>query len=297
MFTKQHPFLMHMVLSLTLMHDAHLAPAGPASTSALSLRRASLTHWSTATTLFVSLLSRPIPPSYRDAIWATGALQGTASMAYLESTSPYDAWPLKPSDPNDLTWLKLSEGKRAIWNIAQPWRDDSIFHALGKAMNHWEQPTWITAPDLASLPPRLTRLFDIDENTRAEDNVYLNSLLCLRHTACLPLTRDHVMRFIVFLLYMSSAFRARLEEKDPRAMVLLLWWFRQLAMGDDEVWWMTQRARVEGRAIEIWLERWCGGEEAVVGEVDGEGVGEEEARIMGRPVLAGLEESGEGLMV
>ncbi|KAL1595092.1 hypothetical protein SLS60_009779 [Paraconiothyrium brasiliense] len=259
----QHPFLMHMVLSLTLLHDAHLCTT-PSSNLTLSLQKAALTHWNTATTLFNALLSRPIAPSHRDAIWATGALLGTASMAYIESSDPHSAWPLKRPDPNDLNWLKLSEGKRAVWQIADPSRPESIFHALGKSMNHLQQPEWVLHPDLASVPERLARLFDIKAGDSVESNIYYLPLLCVQRTQALTLTQELVLPFIRFLLYMTPAFRGLLEVKDPRAMLLLLWWFRRVEGGNADLWWMTRRAKIEGRAIEIWLERWYGGEEGLL---------------------------------
>lgn len=261
---------MHMVLSLTLLHDAHLAPHPPSS-----LLSSSLSHWTTATTLFNALLSRPIPASHRDPIWATGALLGTASMAYLESASPLEAWPLKSPDPNDLNWLRLSEGKRAIWTLADPSRPESIFHHLGKSMSHLVQPGWLTAPDFATVPGRLARLFGITRGDTPQSNVYYVPLLCVLEMGEAPLTQEVVVPFLRFLIHMEPEFRALLERKDPRGMLLLRWWFRRVEGGD--VWWMVRRARVEGRAIEIWLERWYGGEEGLMRmyeELRGEGRGE-----------------------
>ncbi|KAJ4347208.1 uncharacterized protein N0V89_011147 [Didymosphaeria variabile] len=258
-----HPFLMHMVLSLTLLHDAHLTTTHTSNLS-LSFQKASLTHWNTATKLFNALLSRPIAPSHRDAIWATGALLGTASMAYIESSDPEHAWPLKPPDPNDLNWLKLSEGKRAVWQIADPSRPDSMFYALGKSVNHLQQPDWVVTPDFASVPERLARLFDIKPDDTVTSNIYYLPLLCVQRTKLLTLTHELVLPFIRFLLYMTPEFRALLELKDPRAMLLLLWWFRRVEDGHADLWWMTRRAKIEGRAIEIWLGRWYGGEEGLM---------------------------------
>ena len=254
---------MHMVLSLTLLHDAHLITS-PTSPLATTYQESALTHWNTATKLFNAVLSRAIPPSYRDAIWATGALLGTASMAYIESSRPEDAWPLKPPDPNDLSWLRLSEGKRAVWKIANPTRPESMFHQLGAIMSHRVRPAWLDDPNFDTVPDRWARLFDIQRGDTLASNVYYGPVLCVLSMTDLELTRESVFPFISFLLYMTPEFRGRLEVKDPRAMVLLLWWFRRVQGGGNDIWWMTRRARVEGRAIEIWLERWYGGEEGLM---------------------------------
>jgi len=253
-----------MVLSLTMMHDAHLA-ASPDDCLATKCAHDSLMHWNTATKLFNIVLSKPIPTSYKDAIWATGALLGTASMAYMESADPEKAWPLKVPDPNDLDWLRLSEGKRAVWQIAEPARPESIFHHLGKLMSHADRPDWTTQPpDFAAIPPQHARLFDITPESTLGSNLYYLPLLILRRLRDTRITRDNLLAFLHFLLYMPTEFRNLLELKDPRAMLLLLWWFRKVQEGEHALWWITRRARVEGRAIEIWLESFYGGEEGLM---------------------------------
>ena len=122
----KHAFLMHMLLSITLMHDAHLENPLAAAPATRSSREA-LKHWNTASKLFNGILSCPIPPSYRDAIWATGVFLGATSFWSLGSTNPREVWPLKASESDDLSWLRIGEGKKHLWRLAQPKRPDSIF--------------------------------------------------------------------------------------------------------------------------------------------------------------------------
>lgn len=259
----QHPFLMHMILSLTLLHDAYLAsPQLEPNPRAANYQYASLQHWNIATKLFNQILSRPIPDSYRDAIWATGALLGAAVAAYVETTNAEEAWPLKPTDPNDLDWLKLSEGKKAIWHIAEPARYDSIFHSLAKDMSHFMFPQIARDTDLSLLPDQLKHLFGITPGSTIESNVYHLPLLILARLQHMTLNHDNVLNFLYFMGFMTPEFRVLLESKDPRALLLLLWWFRKLEVG--EMWWLKRRAIVEGKAIEIWLEKGYGGEDGLI---------------------------------
>ncbi|KAF2796585.1 hypothetical protein K505DRAFT_237379 [Melanomma pulvis-pyrius CBS 109.77] len=250
----RHPFLMHMVLSLTLMHDAHLATHSPSL--AASTTRASLQHWNTATKLFNRILSNTILPSARDAIWATGALIGATVFAYVESSDPFTAWPLKPSDPHDLDWLKLSEGKKAIWKLADPLRPDSIFHNISKEHSFVEIPQWIRANNLSTIPEDVLAIFDITPESTVTNNVYHLPTLILSRLHSLAPTHDNALNFLYFMGYMTADFRGLLETKDPRALLLLAWWFKKLEKG--ELWWLTRRAKVEGEGIRIWLERWHG---------------------------------------
>jgi hypothetical protein len=236
------------------MHDAHLAKNSPAV--AATHTRNSLQHWSTATSLFNDVLSNPIRPAARDAIWATGALIGATVFAYVESTDPFAAWPLKPSDPNDLDWLKLGEGKKAIWKIADPLRPDSIFHNISKEHSFSDIPEWITANDLGRLPEEVLAVFDITPGSTVLNNVYHLPVLILSQLHDLTPTHDNVMKFLYFIGYMTAKFRDLLEAKDHRALLLLGWYFKKLQNG--ELWWMMKRSKVEGEALRIWLDRWYG---------------------------------------
>jgi hypothetical protein len=63
--TRQNAFLMHMLLGLTLMHDADLAHARRPDLY-VSHKFAGLNHWNTGSKLFTQLLAKPIAPTKRD---------------------------------------------------------------------------------------------------------------------------------------------------------------------------------------------------------------------------------------
>jgi hypothetical protein len=242
---------MHMLLSITLMHDAHLTP-----TSSPTLKHLSLLHWNTATKLFNALLAAPISPHHRDPIWATGVIIGAASFWYLHSTNPTEVWPLKPPEPDDLGWIKLGEGKRALWGIAEPTRRDSVFYEIlkeKKGFGH-ARPEWIREPDAYGVIPGGVRSkFGIDQMSTVEGNVYLLPLLLLSRIRDMRLTHDNVIYFLYVIAFITPEFIALLEAKDPRAIFVVGWWFK--IMQDGELWWMVERAGVEGRAIRVWLGR------------------------------------------
>jgi len=124
--TDQHPFLMHALLTLTLMHDRYLL-------SALNAKKSTTEafHRYQGVALFNSKLSGPIQPSERDALWAAAALLGVITFCHIEAKTPEEVWPLKPSSSLDLNWVKMSDGKKEVWKITQPLRADSIFQPLG----------------------------------------------------------------------------------------------------------------------------------------------------------------------
>ncbi|KAF2703130.1 hypothetical protein K504DRAFT_508307 [Pleomassaria siparia CBS 279.74] len=246
----QHPFLMHMVLGLTLLHDAHLCTHSPAL--AATYTHNALQHWNTATKLFNHVLSNPIIPTARDAIWTTGALIGAVVFAYVESPDVSTAWPLKPPDPNDLDWLKLSEGKKAIWKVADPLRPDSIFHNIYQEQGFAAVPTWIEENDLSRIPPDILAIFDIGAQSTLTNNVYHLPVLILARLDDMTPTHEDILNFLYFMGYMTAGFRHLLQSKDPRALLLLAWWFETLKDGD--IWWLKKRSKVGGESIKRWFE-------------------------------------------
>lgn len=64
-----------------------------------------------------------------------------------------------------------------------------------------------------------------------------------------------MVQFLAFLTQLDPRYRRLLGDKDPRAMVLLAWWYAKAAAHIS--WYMQRRSLVEGRAICIYLERYC----------------------------------------
>lgn len=283
---SQHAFLMHMLLSLTLMHDAHIVAIDSPSVSTKH-KHAALQHWNTASKLFNSLLAKPIAPTRRDAVWATGVVIGAASFWYVNSNEVEEVWPLKPYEPEDLSWLRLGEGKRALWRIADPSRPDSVFsHLMKGGFSHCHSvPEWVdTYGSAVQAPEHLKRIFDITVTSTIDNNVYHLPILILSRIQNSRLTHSNVMSFLYVTAFITPKLLALLECKDARAIFLLGWWFKMI--GDGELWWMASRARIEGLAVRIWLER----EDKVYGlaqVLDGlvrDGVGEMLEADLGLPI-------------
>ncbi|PGH32776.1 hypothetical protein GX50_04430 [[Emmonsia] crescens] len=152
----QHPFLLHMVLTMTLMHDRYLSdpPLWPRSSStpqSLISSPKALLHWYLGTTLFNTKLSNPsqIHPEERDAIWATSVLLCAITFSYVEASRAEDSWPLKPPSHLDLDWLTISDGKREVWKLSEPLRTDSVFREA--LVGHAYGEGHVTASDIGTV--------------------------------------------------------------------------------------------------------------------------------------------------
>lgn len=254
--TRQNAFLMHMLLGLTLMHDADLAHARRPDLYA-SHKLAALKHWNTGSKLFNQLLAKPILPDKRDAIWATGVIIGATSFWYVNSDNVEEVWPLKPSEPDDLAWLRLGEGKKSLWRIADPTRPDSIFYPLlkDKAPHCPSVPVWISTTDTTAMrvPQHIKDIFNVTPTSTFKNNVYHMPLFILSRIQNVRLTHANVLSFLYFTAFTTPGLMHLLEIKDPRAVFILGWWFSIIEDGD--LWWMASRAKIEGHAVRLWLQR------------------------------------------
>jgi hypothetical protein len=238
-----------------MMHDSDLASLSTPSLAAQH-KTLSLQHWNTASKLFNALLAKPIAPTHRDAVWATGVVIGAASFWCVNSPHVEQVWPLKPSEPQDLAWLRLGDGKRTLYRISNPARPDSVFHHLMKRnFSHCHSvPEWIdTYGSAIETTPDIKRIFNITVTSTVDNNVYYLPLLILSRIQNMRLTHENVLSFLYVTSFITPGLLEILDRKDVRAVFLIGWWFQLIE--DGELWWMTNRARIEGRAVRLWLER------------------------------------------
>jgi len=186
----------------------------------------------------------------------TAFVVGAASMWCVNSDKAEEVWPLKPRDSVNLRWLKLCDGKRALWKIADPIRPDSIFHDALKDRNAYTiaLPDWVKEPDaIARIPPHIKWIFGVTATSKIDDNVYLLTLMILSRLQNERLTHATAQSFLQVILFVTPELVRLLECKDPQAVFIIGWWFKM--MDDGDLWWMVSKAKIEGRAIRILLEK------------------------------------------
>ncbi|PKK41507.1 hypothetical protein CI102_13453, partial [Trichoderma harzianum] len=217
-------------------------------------------HWYHSTAILSHFLSLPSPEttlssSHRDALWICASTLGAASFASIRTQDPSAAWPL--ADPNpavDLDWLKMGHGKRAVWNITDPNRPDSVFHNLlnQTPMQNPIDPS-VIVPD--SLPPLFYSVFELSATSSPETNPYHSACAIISALSVEPINDDTVILFLSFITQIDPSYRSLIEEKDPRALLLLLYWHSMVV--PEKRWWLRRRCIVEGKAILMYLERYC----------------------------------------
>lgn len=249
---SQHVFLMHLALGFTLMHDRHLVSSPPRPPS-----RAELAHFARGTALFNMKLSGTLTPSEKDAIWAAATLLGTSTLAGVDALSPEEAWPLRKSSGSDLDWLRMYDGKREIWRIADPTRPDCCLRLLCQEIEMVCQNMLMTEPGLERLPVELCRLLDLHGHANHASNPYRFPASILNNLMAMKSSETSILPFLSFITLMQADFRQLVVDKDPYALILLAYWFAEFSQ--HHAWFVWRRSVLECQSICLYLARHHGG--------------------------------------
>ncbi|KAK9258993.1 hypothetical protein V1519DRAFT_452976 [Lipomyces tetrasporus] len=238
--TLRHPFLMYFAQTLTSIHDRYLSPIPSRRTIE------EIHYWTKGVTLFNQKLSAPLPPADRDAIWAAATMLGVITFASIEVPMPEESWPLVPSMTTEPEWLKMGNGKSALWRLVKPDRPDSIFHTLFSAL-----PT--VEFSLENVPPGFMKLYKLD-GLSADSSPYAIPIISIFAPRNMECPSSAIALFYVFNSCMHNEFGLLVLNKDPRALLVMAYWYSKICTGQ---WWLRRRALMEGRATCMYLERYC----------------------------------------
>ncbi|KAK3309322.1 uncharacterized protein B0T15DRAFT_515217 [Chaetomium strumarium] len=239
------PYLMHAILAVSAIHDRYrgnIPIAGPTRREAY--------HSSQGASLFNRKLSGPIPPQDRDTLWMAATYLGIVAFCSNIPETPEECWPLKP-DPSHLDWLRMTEAKMAIWELANPLQPGSLFRSMADEFNEMYTPL-PTAP-IEGAPPALLHLCHITSCSSATNNPYYTAvrLLAPLFNNMKPGTLAR-SKILSFTSQMQKSFRALLYERDPVALLLLALWYEK---SRPHVWWLRHRSTIEYQAITLYLRR------------------------------------------
>jgi hypothetical protein len=178
---------------------------------------------------------------------------GTSAFADIKAKTLEEAWPFTPPSQHDLNWLRMSDGKKVVWKIADPLRPDSVFKGLAMDLRQEIRPLPSIGEEMAVFPPQFTDFFDLNSESTPETNLYHAAASILAQIMLMEGARGTVLRCFSFISHMDPRYRALLERRDPRAMLLLAYWYAKVL--EYGQWWIWRRAVLEGPAICLYFER------------------------------------------
>ncbi len=244
---------MHVVQTITALHDRYLSPPPNWQKTTTELH-----HLSLAASLFNKKLSSPMHASDRDAIWTTAALLGTVAFSWIEASKPEEAWPFTVPNASDLEWIRMSEQKAAVWNLTNPLRPDSIYHSLIRDYETLFSRKKMLRVD--SIPTDWAAVYGLNDDSTRENNPYYDTVYEFLPLLQLECDRSTVFWFLSFISHLDLPFKKLLAQKDPRALLVFAYWYAKVR---DSVWFLENRAVLEGQAICLYLEKFYPDETAI----------------------------------
>lgn len=244
---------MHSSFAVALAYDRYLN-----SSSAHRRTLEECQHSFRSIALFNQRLDSPIIPDDKDAIWGTAAALAMLAFASPDSSTAEGCWPLRQSEPSDLEWLRMSEGKMSLWNAIDPLRSDSIFRVLAATYSQMHSP--MPEQGIDGIDGSLVTLCQLDDSSTAESNVYFNAVHALSEIQNVPDGKVTVVHAERFTRGIHGPLKILLLEKDPVALLLLHLWLQKAARS---IWWIDLRAQVECPAICSYLALYYGEDETI----------------------------------
>ena len=238
------------------MHDRHVSLDPNKNPSAEECY-----HWSRALSGFNKQLCRIPQGDEQSALLTTAAMLGMLTYYHIEASTPEEAWPLAPPSPSDLAWLKMSDGKKEVFKLTQ--KSNAEPTPLFNKLSTLYTKDLLKAPSTsrpnkveACVPSHIFRIYDFDPGKNADDNE--DPLKWAAGRLAQALATDGaphtvIMGFLLLISAMRPDFKQLLMDKEPRALLLLAWWFAKVNQLD--LWWLSRRSLLEGQAICMYLER------------------------------------------
>ncbi|PGH32818.1 hypothetical protein GX50_04358 [[Emmonsia] crescens] len=241
----QNPYLMHAVFGIAVTHLRHLLPHDKSYAIAAGI------HWQRAIKLYRREISKPIDEHNMDPLMSTCMLLSTITFS-TEECKPADSW-IFSSDPTRLSWLLGQSGLRYILEaITIDQLQRSIWFEAFQESDDEDYTFNNNSPGLEGLHPGLAELCDIDETTTEESNPYHWPLRMLSPMLPLKADRNNFSKLIPFIGRLEPAYIKLLQEKDPRALLILSYWLGKMC--EEKQWWIYSRVSSECFAICMFLE-------------------------------------------
>src|SRR3569833_1110127 len=235
---------MHASLAVAFTYDRHL------NGSVLGCRRTleECYHWSRSTVLLSKRLREPIETKDKDPIWGTAAALAILAFSSPDACTPEQAWPSKPSETTDLDWLRMCQGKMALWHTVNPLRPDSLFSIMAATYAQMFSP--LPEGGIDEIPAALAAACNLEVSSTADNNPYFHAAHAVSQILSLPDKEITTGPTQLFMRTIRGPFEDLLREKGPAALLLLYLWYRKVSRS---IWWIELRARVECHSICLYL--------------------------------------------
>lgn len=240
---------MHAMLATSTTHLSRLIPTYQPQTPPEY-------HWHKAITLYQKEIAS-IQPENMDSIFSTCMILAVHSFTFND-TNPASSW-VFPVGPVS-NWLLVQGGLTPLVDQCASYVHKSIWCPLFEDQRAKHKHTLNTTytrhlddePGINGIPASFVELCGLDETSTGENNPYLLPLRSISALINLDLSSASFGKLITFIGRVKGDYLALIQMKDPRALLILSYWFGLMCMVDQ--WWVHNRVRLECRAICAFLE-------------------------------------------
>lgn len=225
-----------------------------------SLSEQEIGHWYFATSYFntdlrtalANAVHGDLDVQQQATLCATSVLLVVLTFCYIEATRPEEAWPLAgglcPSTPEDLQWIRMSNGKLSAQTLTRGLAADPVFRHL-ILIDDGDSSVFPTYERPLS-PNEHEPVIELEQSLHGPE---VDAFMRIARSNCLMTI---IFSFWSFIGDMTAEFEYNLRHKKPAALLILLHWYAKL--NPIPLWWLRGRTNLEGRAICIYLGRYYG---------------------------------------
>ncbi|KAF7928812.1 uncharacterized protein EAE97_009654 [Botrytis byssoidea] len=244
------PYLMHAILAFSASHLHYLHPKEKKYGIAFTL------HYSKSLSSYSSELRTSLNAKNADAIIASSYLHTMLTFINIQPDSNIDT-----DGSGRLTWLRAMRGVSILWDtsdmnchlqdsILLDMKHDPKFLNEGPC-NH-DKPDDVN-PWALGASRALHRLFEGEQDSKVFKDSYEGPLRHLCQLIRLGTGQDTICTFMSFVGELPDSFVQLLDQKDPRALLILCYWSALLSQID--YWWVIDPATAVCSRLCAYLDR------------------------------------------
>lgn len=156
----------------------------------------------------------------------------------------------------------MSDGKKAVWAIANPLRPGSSFRHVsnghGELFRPMLEPRDFSREERVAMTRDFSDFFDLGPDAVDQSaNPYYTTAMGLARLLHVTCDGNNITEFFGFMMHMPPALKDLLARKDAKALLMVAYWYAKLYRYQ---WWLYRRGLMEGQAICMFLDKYHGGD-------------------------------------
>ncbi|PGH06037.1 hypothetical protein GX51_02628 [Blastomyces parvus] len=239
------PHLMHVLIAISRAHLSRLVPSYQGGRSEESY------HWQRAVALFQREMMLPINQHNMNAVISTCIMLAVLAFT-CDDTTATGSWVFSESSTAN-NWLYVQGGLPTILARYREQANDNIWVPVIHDSDDHHGTYSDKRPGPDGLPPEFVELCEIYPDSDGENNPYHPPLRAIASLQKLEPSSLTFTKLVTFVGTVKSGYRLLLQRKDPRALLILGYWFAMMCSVDQ--WWVQARVKSECAAICRFLEQ------------------------------------------